>query len=134
MKTQRVLDTSFLIHHWLNSRGGKRLEACSEDDAKSWARDLIRIELTDALVTPVYIEMICGVSSSHELRLTRSFLQCFRIIDGGNILSEDWKEALRLAQRVPRDGKPRQLGDCLVRAISNRLNHDVRSLDKSFPS
>jgi hypothetical protein len=34
---------------------------------------------------------------------------------------------------VPRNGKPRQLGDCLIRAIAARLKYDVQTVDGSFP-
>ncbi len=130
---KRVLDTSILILHWRTSRGGSSLDRSTEDDARTWAHRLIALEKADAIVTPVYVEMICGVRGSHELLLTTAYLHSFRVIDGGNVLPEDWREAIRLARRVPRNGKPRQLGDCLVRAISDRLNHNVRTVDQGFP-
>jgi predicted nucleic acid-binding protein len=75
---------------------------------------------------------IAGIQSSSEMELARSYLAEFEIVDEGRILEEDWEHAKRLAARVPRDGKPRQLGDCLIRAIAIRLKCEVRSLDTRF--
>lgn len=48
-------------------------------------------------------------------------------------LQEDWKKARQIAERVPRNGKPRQLGDCLIRAIAARLKYyDMQTADDSF--
>ena len=52
---------------------------------------------------------------------------------GGNVTTADWQEAIRIARRVPRNRKPRQLGDCLIRAIANRLRYKVETLDADFP-
>ena len=41
-------------------------------------------------------------------------------------------KAKRLAERVPRDGRRRQLGDCLVQAIANRLRYEVFAIDTFF--
>jgi len=49
------------------------------------------------------------------------------------VLPQDWEEAVRLAQRVSRVPVPRDLGDCLIRAIADRLRFQVFSLDESFP-
>lgn len=127
-----ILDTSVLIRFWQQRSGGS-LRAVTPAAAADWGQELIKIHDTDAIVTPVYLEMIAGVRSQQELRLTRAYLGCFRCIDGREIPAEDWREALRLAQRVPRDSSPRGLGDCLIRAIANRLKHSVQTLDQGFP-
>ena len=80
-------------------------------DAEVWAEKLIALERTNAIATPVYIELLCGVSSSHELQLTRAYLVKFHCVDDGQIAKEDWEEAIRLAQRIPVGNRPRQLGD-----------------------
>jgi predicted nucleic acid-binding protein len=49
------------------------------------------------------------------------------------ILPEDWQEAIRIASRVPRSPAPRQLGDCLIRAIAHRLKYEVFTSDMNFP-
>jgi predicted nucleic acid-binding protein len=129
---RRVLDTSVLIRHWHDSRKKAR-DRPTAALVRAWARELIELYETDAIVTPVFIEMIAGVTDRHELGPTRAFLEEFRRIDEGRILAPDWQEALRMAQRVPRDRRPRQLGDCLIRAIADRLKHEVVTYDKGFP-
>ncbi len=129
---KHILDTSILIGHWQRSRARVRGNVTSET-TRQWARDLIEVHETDAIVTPVFVEFLAGVQSSSELGLARAFLSVFRIADGGRILSEDWEHAKRLAARVPPDGKPRQLGDCLIRGIAIRLRYDVRTHEKRFP-
>lgn len=127
----RILDTSELIHNWHRCRRRtSRSEA--REAAQEWARELIGLHDSSDIVTPVFIEFIAGVRSKGELDLARAYLAEFEIIDEGRILEEDWEHAKRLAARIPRDGKPRQLGDCLILAIAIRLNCDVRSLDKGF--
>jgi predicted nucleic acid-binding protein len=128
-----VLDTSTLIDHWNRSRRLPLAQNTAED-ARRWARDLIRLRQTDAIVTPVALEVICGTQGRHELRLVRAYLEMFQIIDEGDVRAADWSEAARIAARVPRDGSPRQMGDCLIRAVSRRLRYQVDSLDKSFPA
>jgi predicted nucleic acid-binding protein len=127
-----VLDTSVLIRHWHRSVS-RHFERLTSDDARKWARDLTEIEEPDAVVTPVVLEIICGVRNARELRLTRAYLEEFRIVDGGKVTVEDWNEARRLAQRIPRDGRPRQLGDCLIRAIARRFKYLVRTFDTGMP-
>jgi predicted nucleic acid-binding protein len=85
------------------------------------------------LVTPVVIEFLAGVRGRHELELADKFLSEFAVLDDGNVVPSDWQEARRLARRVPQDGTRRQLGDCLIRAIANRLRADVLTLDEDFP-
>jgi len=79
-----------------------------------------------------YIEMVGGITSRRELELTKAFLGVFTCIDQKRIPASDWQEAIRLAQRVPRDRRPRQLGDCLIRAIANRLKYNVLTFDTGF--
>jgi len=80
---------------------------------------LVEAHDSNALLTPVYIEFIAGVRSNAELRLAEAYLKHFDIVDKHSILRRDWEEAERLVRRVPRNGKPRQLVDCLIRAIAN---------------
>lgn len=100
---------------------------------EAWARGLIALEATNAILTPVYIEMVAGVTSSQELRLTRAFLKPFNIADEGKILAQDWDRAREIAQRVPFDKRKRQLGDCLISAIAKRLKSEVVTREKRFP-
>ena len=86
-------------------------------------------------MTPVYIEFIAGARSAVELELSRAYLAGLEVVDAGRILKEDWEKARKLAERIPRNGKLRQLGDCLIRAIAARLKYyDVLTADDSFPS
>jgi predicted nucleic acid-binding protein len=130
---RKIFDTSALIRHWHDS-GGRSLEGKTAEDAQEWARQLITIHDTNAIVTPVYVEFAAGVRNSAELELTRAFLDEFDVIDRGRITVEDWQETRRLAQRVPPNGKPRHLGDCLIAAIGKRLHYEVIRFDKGFPS
>jgi predicted nucleic acid-binding protein len=127
----RLLDTVILIEHWHECRSRSRNRG--QNDAIRWAKDLVRKEGTNAVATPVIIEFLAGVSSRDELALARAFLSQFVAIDRGRINASDWKEAERIASRVPSTGKRRQLGDCLIRAIANRLHYDVITRDPGFP-
>ena len=82
------------------------------------------------MVTPVEIEFLCGVASSHELRLTQGFLSRFEVIDQGIVLSSDWADARRLAQWIKDESLHRQLGDCFIVAITKRLRLELISLDQ----
>jgi predicted nucleic acid-binding protein len=128
---KRALDTSMLIDHWrrFRPRGGK-----TAAEAEAWARILIQITRTDAIVTPVELELLGGDLDSRDRDLTRAFLKPFRIIDEGKILPEDWEEVRRLITRIPRyQPRPRGLVDCLIQAIAFRLNHEVWTKDKAMP-
>lgn len=127
---KRLFDTSVLIRHW--RRRAADDQNATTDVVQRWARELIELHGTDAIVSPVLIVFLCGTTSSYELELARAYLAAFQVIDQLRTPPEDWKEAQRLAQRVPRDGQRRQLGDCLIRAIANRLKHDVISHDQGF--
>ncbi len=128
---KRILDACILITYWKHQ--DKRLPRSSTpNDARGWAEKLIQLYDTNAIVTPVYVEFIVGVTSTREMQLSQAYLDRFTIVDKGNISKQDWEETKRLAQRVPADGKRRQLGDCLIRAIANRLGYDVSTMDKRF--
>lgn len=129
---RRVLDTQILIRHWQACIAGVEHDP-TEERAAAWAADLIETYSTDVIVTPVYVEFVAGTRRAAELRAARAYLAKLRILDEGRIIDRDWIEARRLAQRVPRDGKPRQLGDCLIKAIANRFSYEVLSSDRGFP-
>src|SRR3989442_1025024 len=118
--SQRVLDTSILINHWEQRFGGGR-QRFSTVDSRRWARELIELRQTDIIVTPVVIEFLAGTRSGHELKMARAYLAEFRVADEGRVVQDDWDRARALAERVPSDGHRRQLGDCLIRAIADRL-------------
>jgi predicted nucleic acid-binding protein len=105
----------------------------SPADALQLGQDLISREGTNAIVTPVYLEFLCGARLAEETALFVEFLEAFQLVDNGEVRREDWDEAKRLIQRVPAAGKPRQLADCLIKAIAKRLRYDVQSSDGGFP-
>jgi predicted nucleic acid-binding protein len=130
---RRVLDTNYLISHWGNCLRGNRIAEQNPQSVKRWARQLIKNCGTDAILTPVYIEFIVGLRSEYEVRLAQAYLGEFVVADSGKITDDDWAEARRIAARVPRDGRRRQLGDCLIRAICNRLRYEILTADTGFP-
>jgi predicted nucleic acid-binding protein len=132
MARRRILDTSVLIYHW-RSRAEAPLDRWSDNDARTWAEELIEFRGSDCIVTPVAIEFSAGATNRHESRLYRAYLEKFRIVDEGRVPKDDWIVAKRLAERIPRSGKPRQLGDCLIKAIATRLHYDVDTLDEGMP-
>ena len=129
---KRVLDTGYLVVHW-RQRKASHAGQPTVADVEAWARELVTMHQARAIVTPVYVEFLVGTRDSSELRLAEAYLAQFDNIDEGDIPKEDWDETLRIARRIPPTGKPRQLGDCLIRAIANRLKHTVLSPDTGFP-
>lgn len=129
---RRVLDTSVLAYHW-NSRGGNSPSGKTEADAIGWATELAELRDTRAILCPVYIEFICGMTTQAQMQLAEAFLSKFEVIDQWYVLPQDVQEAKRIAKRIPFNSKPRQLGDCLVRAMANRLRQEVVTFDKAFP-
>lgn len=126
---RRILDTSVLISYW-NSKGGRPADAAV---AQAWATDVQRIHRSDAILSPVYLEFICGTQSSEELKLATAFLERFEVKDAWQIRREDLRKARQIAARVPRKRNRRQLGDCLIRALANRLRCEVVTSDQGFP-
>ena len=57
------------------------------------ARQLIEIEQSDATVTPVLLEFLCGIGDKREMILARAFLKLFKAIDNRRTLQGDWQEA-----------------------------------------
>ena len=130
---KRILDTNLLINHWCARLQGKRVQDVTTDMARRWAEELRYLQGSASILTPIYLEFVCGARSAIELKLARSFLAAFTIADGGEVLFSDWEEARRIAERVPRDGLPRQMGDCLIRSICKRLRMEVITAEKRFP-
>jgi len=129
---RRILDTNVLIGHWRRCRA--QTNHPTADNAERWGEELVRLYNSNLIVTPVRLEFLAGTRSAEELQLADAYLLQFFLADEGRIAEEDWKGAERLSRRVPRDGSPRHLGDCLIRAIANRLRLEVFSLDSSFPT
>ncbi|MGD0139162.1 MAG: PIN domain-containing protein [Tepidisphaeraceae bacterium] len=130
---RRVLDTNVLINHWRRSFPLKGSNQIPHRKAVACARSLIELQNSNAILSPIYIEYLCGPQSAGGVENARNYLDQFEIVDEGRILPEDWKESKRIAGRVSRNSAPRDMGDCLIRAICNRLNMDVVTLDAHFP-
>lgn len=130
---RRVLDTNILINHWGDATRGLRVRHLRREHAVRFGRHLANLRDADSILTPIYLEYVCGRGSAHEVALARSYLSVFKIADGANVLPADWVEARRIAERVPHDGLRRQLGDCLIRALCNRLHLELLTAEKRFP-
>lgn len=102
---------------------------------RRWAARLIEARGSDAITSPTVIEMLCGTRQKHELDLTRVFLSKFRVIDEGHITEQDVIRAKHLAAELRHRGQtpPRDLVDCLIRAIAQRLKCDIDTNDSRFP-
>jgi predicted nucleic acid-binding protein len=129
----RVLDTNILINHWRRHFSQINRKQINRDDAKECGRSLIKHQGSHAILTPIYLEFICGMNSAAEVDLARHYLGQFKIMDGGLIQRTDWETAKNYAARVPRGGSRRQMGDCLIRAVCDRLRLDILTADRGFP-
>ena len=123
---RRVFDTNYLCGHWHKVRR----DVATVSQAKAAGRQLLILHGSDGIFTPVKIEFLAGARDSLELRLFQAYLSAFPVLDNGETPSRDWTETTRIAQRIPTNGKPRQLADCLIRATANRLHCEVLSGDK----
>ena len=124
---RKILDTNVLIDHWRTF--GKKVRTANE--CKAHAEELIEVQGTNGIVSPVLIEFLAGAMSSEQLELHKAYLEPFVVLDRGMIPPGDWDQAKRFAQ-WNREGRPRDLGDCLVQAIAKRLNADVVSSDRGI--
>jgi hypothetical protein len=84
-----VLDTTMLIAQWRRRRSSRPLTELDEAEVERWARQLIEIERSDATVTPVLLEFLCGVGDKREMILARAFLKPFKAIDDRRTLKRD---------------------------------------------
>ncbi len=127
MARPRILDTHVLIEHFgLLMKTKRRVPG----ECTRHANELIELQGTNQIVSPVLIEFLAG-ASREDLECRKAYLKPFTVLDKGNIPAQDWDEAKRFAQWT-RIGRERKLGDCLIEAIANRLNGDVVSADRDF--
>jgi predicted nucleic acid-binding protein len=87
---------------------------------------------TNSIVCPVELEFLAGITDPREMDLAEEFFKRFRIIDERRILPEDWLEARRIAKHVLKDSGRRDLSDCLIAAIVNRLRREVLTKDRGL--
>lgn len=134
-----ILDSAILMSYWRRRRT-LRKGPITTAVARDWGQDLrSQYEFKGshkrqvAIVSPVYLEFVAGASRREELELFHAYLEPFPILDARKILREDWIQAERFAERIPRNGRPRDLGDCLIAAIARRFRCEVETNDKGFP-
>jgi hypothetical protein len=129
-----ILATNILILNWRQCRGGSLADRTAAD-AEEWARRLIKLQKTNAILTPIYLEFVGGVIHQHEMELSKAYLGQFRILDEGEITPADWALARQLAERIPSrtDPTPRGAIDCLIRALARRFRCDLRTSDLGMP-
>jgi predicted nucleic acid-binding protein len=125
----RILDTEVLISHYNRMTKSRSVEA-----VKAHARQLIKIQETNWILSPIRIEFLCGARDSHEFKLYSAYLEPFELLDEKNIPPQDWAEAERRAQWVKESGRRRKLGDCLIQAIAKRWHAEVITRDQDFRS
>jgi len=123
----RILDTEVLIRH-----DNKMTLSKSAQTVKAHAQELIDLEETRWILSPIRIEFLCGARDGNEFRLYSACLESFEVLDNRNIPSQVWREAERLAQWVKEGGRRRKLGDCLIQAIAKRLHAEVVTRDEDF--
>ena len=124
----RILDTNVIINWWRKLPRSQH----SVSGVKAWAGQLADVYDTDLIASPVRIEFLCGALNDQELKLFQAYLDTFEAIDGGKMPRQDWEQAERIAKRIVKSGRRRKLGDCLLMAISLRLNCDVVTADPDF--
>jgi predicted nucleic acid-binding protein len=128
---KRLLDTNILIQHF-NSFPAEREK--TEGALRNWGEELVEIHSTKSICSPVIVEMLAGTRNPRDLELHRAYLSAFEVIDQRNIPSTDWQNAERFASRITdgkgQSSKARDLGDCLIRAIAERLHCDIVTGDR----
>jgi len=127
-----ILDTNVLCSTW-HGKLPRTVRVVDIKTARQSAQSLKQFYEDAFIVTPVKIEMLCGVRNAQELQITRVFLDEFEVIDAGLISKEDWIKAEQYAARSPRDGKPRDFADCLIRAIADRYHAELVTFDQGVP-
>jgi predicted nucleic acid-binding protein len=123
---RRILDTCILGDRW------RRFKGSTPADPRRWAEKLVTLRNASRILPPAELEFLAGIRSEGEMALAEAYLGTFITPPNGQVREEDWLVARNYARRVPRDGKPRQIGDCLIRAVANRLRLDVDTFDTRF--
>jgi predicted nucleic acid-binding protein len=130
MSKAKILDTNVLINHWHRFPGREERTPAS---LRAHAEELIEVQGTKAILSPVLIEFLAGALSKNELNLYQAYLGPFEVLDRGEIPRQDWKEAERLAQWIKLDGRKRRLGDCLIQAIASRIRPTLHRIPSVVP-
>ena len=131
---QRVIDSNVLIGLWHGRRPSPvKVKVRSRAEARLVADAWLKIYPGDGVLTPIRLELIGGGLDRAGVELTVFFLDLFLVFDGGEVRREDWDAALRLARRVPFEPRPRGAVDCLIRAICQRLDLELKTFDTGVP-
>jgi hypothetical protein len=85
---KRVLDTNILLSFWnhCSQKSKGRFQAA---DARRWAKQLISFHNTNAILTPIYIEVLAGVTNAKEATAWEAFLAEFACVDRQQLFKED---------------------------------------------
>ncbi len=124
---KRILDTNVLILNWRRLK-----ENPSEVDIKNNAGELIKLQGTKWIVSPVKVEFLCGADTKAKTKQYQYYLSFFEVLDEQRTPALDWFEAERIACRIPTSRKARKMGDCLIQAIAARLKADIITADRDF--
>jgi predicted nucleic acid-binding protein len=127
----RVIDTNVLIWLW-HGRPPATRPVRSEETADAAATAWLRAHPGDAILTPVRLEFLAGTRDKEEQRLADRFLSHFKVLDGGRVLPDDWKRAEHFVRRVRGTGTARQLVDCLLLAICDRLHAELHTRERGL--
>jgi hypothetical protein len=131
-KRRNILDTCILVENWRRMRA-KQKKFVDEKEIDRWAKKLIRLEDSNAILSPIRLEIMGGIHNRKEYRQMERYLSHFRVIDEGIILPQDWSQAEQLHRlEIEKHGKALGPLDSLIKAIAHRLGHEVRSEDKGF--
>lgn len=132
---RRALDTNRLIRIWQGKlpHPGRFGTVSSSATAVEAARRWLEVNPNDVLVTPVRLEFLGGTRDKDELTWADAFLGEFELVDGGDVIPQDWREAERLARRVRPGGRSRGALDCIILAVCTRLHIDLHSNDTGMP-
>src|SRR5580700_1628059 len=82
LMSKTILDTEVLIRHY-----NKMTRPKSAQTVKEHARQLIVLENTHWILSPIKIEFLCGARDSNEFSLYSAYLEAFQVLDKRKIPS-----------------------------------------------
>ncbi len=130
--SRRILDTNLLVAHWRMSWRELRKKEPTPVLARRWAQQLIHLRQTEWIELPVRLEFLAGRRTEEPIEVVQAYLGEFALADEGIVLPDDWRGAENYANRIL-SNRPRDLGDCLILAIADRLGFDIDTFDGGMP-
>jgi predicted nucleic acid-binding protein len=127
---KRLLDSNVLYPYYRTQRRSTLQPSLAI--ARQWAQEYAATIGYGVIATPIYLEFLCGVTDREEMKLAIAFLDGFENIDGGRVSEQDWHRAQNYAKRIRENRKTRQVTDCLIRAIADRLNCELLTNDRDL--